>query len=212
MPLRSRRTRFVLTATLWVLSATCRADHAAVAGADTPKPATAPKSAPTEPSKPTAAPGASSDTTSATDLVGLVAQRDLWPLKADSVADRLRPLGPWKREQPIPEALTLVGGRRGAIERAELSYSSDGKNGWIFVGASFFVRDTDLKRSYDDTAAAVQKQLGKPKWTRKASSGGIPSAGWKLPNRLELLLSKSATEGEQLLALTVSEPQGGSRD
>jgi hypothetical protein len=157
-----------------------------------------------------AAPGAAA--VSAEQLVSLVAQRKLWPLKPEAVEDQLRPLGPWKREQPIPEALTLIGGRSGHVARSELSYSADGKKGWAFVGATFFVGDEDLGRLYDTLSGLIQKQLGKARWTRKATKGELPSAGWKLGPRLELLLRKSPTEGEQLIALMISEPQAGAGD
>jgi len=71
--------------------------------------------------------------TSAEELVRLVAQRKLWPLKADAAEEQLRALGPWKREQPIAEALTLVAGRSGLVARSEISYAADAKKRWIFV-------------------------------------------------------------------------------
>ena len=142
----------------------------------------------------------------------MVAQRKLWPLKADSAEEQLSALGPWKREQPIPEALTLVAGRSGLVARSEIAYSADAKKRWIFVGASFFVADPDLPHLYRALSEVIQKQLGKPRWTRKAANGDLPAAGWKLGNRLELLLTRSPVEGERLLALMISEPQGGSAD
>lgn len=147
-------------------------------------------------------------------LVKSVGQRKLWPLKPDVAEDRLQALGPWKREQPIPDALTLVAGRAGVVERSELSYSADAKKRWIFLGASFFLGDTDLERLYHTLSEQLQLQLGKPAWVRKGkkSTGGKPAAGWRLGNRLELLLTHSPVEGEHLLAIMVSEPQGGPSD
>ena len=101
--------------------------------------------------------------TSAEELVKLVAQRKLWPLKADVAEEQLRALGPWKREQPIPEALTLVAGRSGLVARSEISYSADARKRWIFVGASFFVADPDLAHLYRALSEVIQKQLGKPR-------------------------------------------------
>jgi len=150
--------------------------------------------------------------TSAEELVKLVAQRKLWPLKADAVEAQLRALGSWKREQPIPEALTLVAGRSGIVARSEISYTVDRKKRWIFVGASFFVADPDLAHLYRALSDVIQKQLGKPRWMRKAANGDLPAAGWKLSNHIELLLTQSPVEGERLLALIISEPQGGSAD
>ena len=40
--------------------------------------------------------------------------------------------------------------------------------------------------------------------------GDLPAAGWTLGNHLELLLARSPVEGERLLVLMISEPQGGS--
>jgi hypothetical protein len=150
--------------------------------------------------------------TPANALVKLLAQRKLWPLKAEAVEEQFRALGPWKREQPIPEALTLVAGRSGIVERSEISYAADAKKRWIFVGASFFVADADLLRLYRSLSEAIAKELGKPRWTRKATGGDMPAAGWTLGKRLELLLTRSPVEGEHLLALMISEPQGGSAD
>jgi hypothetical protein len=148
--------------------------------------------------------------TSAEELVKLVAQRKLWPLKADAAEEQLRALGPWKREQPIPEALTLVAGRAGIVARSEISYAADAKKRWIFVGASFFVADADLGQLHRTLSEVIEKQLGKPRWTRKAADR--PAAGWKLGKHLELLLTHSPVEGERLLALMISEPQGASAD
>ena len=144
-------------------------------------------------------------------MVKLVGQRKLWPLKADLAEEQLRALGPWKREQPIPEVLTLVAGRSGIVARSEISYAADAKKRWFFVGASFFVADPDLARLHRALSEVVQKQLGKPRWTRKAN-GDLPAAGWKLGNNLELLLARSPVEGERLLAIMISEPQGGPAD
>jgi hypothetical protein len=159
--------------------------------------------------------GASTSPTSvsAEALVKLVAQRKLWPLKAETADNQLGALGPWKREQPIPEALTLVAGHAGIVERSEVSYAADAKKRWIFLGASFFVGDPDLARLHRTLSDLLRQQLGKPAWTRKAKTkGDLPAVGWKLGKRLELLLTKSPVEGERLLALVVSEPQGGSGD
>jgi hypothetical protein len=145
-------------------------------------------------------------------LVKLVAQRKLWPLKAEAVEEQLRALGPWKREQPIPEALTLVAGHAGVVARTEISYAAAPKRRWVFLGASFFVADADLPRLYQALSDLIQKDLGKPRWTRKAAKGELPAAGWKLSKRLELLLRQSPVEGERLIAILISEPQGGSGD
>lgn len=81
-----------------------------------------------------------------------------------------------------------------------------------FRGATFFVADSDLAHLYRAVSDVIQKQLGKPRWTRKASHGDLPAAGWKLSNHLELLLTQSPVAGERLLALMISEPQGDSAD
>jgi hypothetical protein len=157
--------------------------------------------------------GNAQQSASADALVKLVAQRKLWPLKAETVEEQLRALGPWKREQPIPEALTLVAGCSGAVARSEISYAAAPKKRWAFVGASFFVADSDLPRLYQALSDLIQKELGKPRWTRKkAAKGELPAAGWKLGKHLELLLRQSPVEGENLIAIMISEPQGGPGD
>jgi len=146
------------------------------------------------------------------ELVKLVAQKALWPLQADGVESHLQTLGPWKREQPIPEALTWVAGASKLATRAEVSYATDAKKRWSFVGASFFLGAADLDRLYRELNELIQHQIGKPRWTRKGSKGQAPSTGWRLANRLELLLGRSPVDGEKLLVLTISEPQGGPGD
>jgi hypothetical protein len=150
--------------------------------------------------------------TSVDELVKLLTQRELWPPKAEVVEEQLRVLGPWKREQPIPEALTLVAGRSGLVERCEIAYSADEKKRWSFVGATFFVGDADLARLYRALSDQIRTHLGKPRWTRKAGKGERPASGWNLGKRLELSLSDSPVYGESLLAINVSEPQGGPAD
>jgi hypothetical protein len=126
-----------------------------------------------------ARPTTSSAGFSVEDVVKLVAQRKLWPLKAEAAEDQLRALGPWKREQPIAEALTLLAGRAGVVEHSELSYAADVKKRWTFVGASFFVGDPDLARLHHTLSDLLQHQLGRPAWTRKAqtSKGDLPAVG-----------------------------------
>ena len=149
---------------------------------------------------------------SVNELVSFVVQPKLWPLKADSVGERLAALGPWKREQPIPEALTLMAERSGIVARAEIAYSADAKKRWVFMAANFFISDSDLAHLYRELSQEIQTKLGKPRWSRKAANGDAPAAGWKLDKHLELLLGQSPVEGEQLLTLTISEPQGGPGD
>jgi hypothetical protein len=146
---------------------------------------------------------------SAEDLVTLIAQRKLWPLSVEAAEATLRPLGAMKRQQPVPEALTLIGGRSGIVERFEISYSSDGKKDWIFVGASFFLNDRNLSDLRQRLDVLLQEQLGRPKWAKGKKAGEAAAAGWKLRGRTELTLQKSPYEGEQLLVIMISEPQRG---
>lgn len=140
-------------------------------------------------------------------LVALVAQRRLWPLGPDAAEKKLAALGPWKRDQPLAEVLTLIGAPSGVVQRSEISYSSDGNKGWIFVGASVFVRGANLSEMQKAIADLVSTKLGKPRWTRRAQGSDVPSAGWKLGARQELLVRQSPVEGEKLLVVMVSEPQ-----
>ena len=140
--------------------------------------------------------------------MALTAARKVWPLAPDDAERQLGALGPWKREQPVPEVLTLVGPASGIVQRSELSYSADGKKGWAFVGASFFVRASE-PTSLKTLGELIRKKLGKPRWTHRNVAGELPSNGWSLGGRLELVLGKSPVEGESLLVLTISEPQGG---
>jgi hypothetical protein len=202
-PLRPRQTRSHLAASLAVTSALLMTT-------------TAGGGAQAQPAVTTAKAGAVSSPTSlsADALVKLVARRKLWPLKPEWVEDRLHALGPWKREQPIPEALTLLTGRMGVVERSELSYSGNAKKQWIFLGATFFLGGPDLENLHQTLSNLIQVQLGKPSWTRKGkkSAQEVPAVGWKLGNRLELLLTKRPVEGERLLAIMIPEPQGGPGD
>jgi len=140
-------------------------------------------------------------------VVALVAQRRLWPLGPDAAEKKLAALGPWKRDQPLAEVLTLVGPSSGVVERTEISYSSDGNKGWLFVGGTIFVRGSNLPELQKTVADLVSSKLGKPRWTRRAEGGDAASAGWKLGARQELLVKQSPVAGEKLLAIMISEPQ-----
>lgn len=189
-------------------ASSCRSEAGAAAQKG-PSPTIAPKDVQTTRSPPSPSPGAATREASVEDIVALATDRTLWPARPEVAEERLRLFGSLKREQPVPEVLTLVGGRSGPLERVEVSYSADGKNGWIFLGASFFLGASDLPRLQKTIEADLRKQLGKPRFTKKGKGEEIPALGWKLHGRMELLLRKSPVEGEKLLLVMISEPQGG---
>jgi hypothetical protein len=162
--------------------------------------------APSDPSATTSAAHTAGSRGQAVDPVELVVKRDLWPLEPASAEKLLQELGHVRREVPFPRALSIVGGPTGPVERFEVSYSQDDDGHWTFNAASFFLRDPDLQALYQKLETRIIERLGKPAWTER--QGDLPSSGWNLGRDMSLLLAASPNQGERLLMLSVSEPEG----
>jgi hypothetical protein len=144
--------------------------------------------------------------TQSVDSVDLVVKRELWPLKPASAEELLQGLGQVRRETPIPRALSLVGGPTASVARFEVSYSQDEDGHWTFNAATFFLGDADLPRLYRRLQTRITERLGKPEWTEKQND--LPSSGWSLGRDMSLLLAPSPNQGERLVMLSISEPEG----
>jgi hypothetical protein len=140
------------------------------------------------------------------DPVELVAKREMWPLDPGSAEELLRGLGHVRRETPEPRALSLIGGPSGALARFEVSYSQDDAGQWAFNVANFFFGEADLPALNQKIETAIIERLGKPDWTERQAE--LPSSGWSLGRDMNLLLAPSPNQGERLVLLSVSEPEG----
>jgi len=140
-------------------------------------------------------------------LITLIARPGQWPLDVDAAEQLLQPLGPVRREQPVAEALSLLGGPSGVLNRFEVSYSTDEQGRWMFEGASFFLGDADLVRLHEAVKGLLTQQLGKAEWTED-DAGELEAVGWDLGGVTKLLFALSPNEGERLLRISIAEPEG----
>lgn len=142
----------------------------------------------------------------AIDPVDLVVKRDLWPLEPAAAEKLLQSLGQVRREAPIPHALSLVGGPTATLARFDVSYAQDDEGRWTMNAASFFLGDADLGALYQRLETRITERLGKPEWSEKQND--LPSSGWSLGRDMSLLLAPSPNQGERLVVLSISEPEG----
>jgi hypothetical protein len=138
--------------------------------------------------------------------VDLVIKRELWPLEPASAEELLKRLGHVRRETSVPHALSLVGGPTGSVARFEVSYSEGDDGHWTFNAANFFLGDAELATLYRKLETRITERLGKPAWTEKQND--LPSTGWSLGRDMSLLLAPSPNQGERLVMLSVSQPEG----
>jgi len=173
-------------------------------------PSSVPKNEPSLRAEPSAEPNPSLEVNhekQSVDPVDLVVKRELWPLEPASAEEILQGLGHVRRETPAPDVLSLVGGPTGALARFEVSYSQDADGRWTFNVASFFFGgEPDLPALYQKIETRITERLGKPKWTEKQEE--LPSSGWSLGRDMSLLLTSSPNQGERLVMLSISEPEG----
>jgi hypothetical protein len=140
----------------------------------------------------------------ASSVVTLIAKPGLWPLDVESARRVLTALGPVKREQPRPEALSLVGGPFGALERFDVDYSLEENKYWVFASAWFFLGGRDLDRLYRTIEARLIQLLGKPASTDRDAGAVLPTVTWDLGEAI-LSLAPSKDRGERQLMIAIHE-------
>lgn len=151
---------------------------------------------------PRAAPAPAADAGAAfgvAELVDLIAARRLWPIELDVVERRLAALGPWTREQPMPEMLAFKSSC--GVVTAEVVFMRYEGRPWSFYGASF-----DVNEPFTVFAKRLEAKLGKPSWVRKAAAPDARAAGWNLGRGLTLSADGGMARGRT--AVHISEPQG----
>lgn len=149
---------------------------------------------------------AASEREPAVDPIDLVVKRDLWPLEPAAAERLLQGLGQVRRETVGPHGLSLVGGPTPTLARFDVSYSQDDDGHWTLNAASFFLRDADLTLLYARLETRIIERLGRPEW--RSQQDELPSSGWSLGRDMSLLLAPSPNQGERLVMLSISEPEG----
>jgi hypothetical protein len=140
------------------------------------------------------------------ETVKLVARRDLWPLAPDRAEELLNRIGPIHREQPMDQALSLLGGPGESVARIQVSYSGDENGGWTYSVANFYFGAKDLHQLYEAIEKLLNEHLGPPEWAERNAE--LPSTEWDLGGSMKLLFAPSPNNGEKLLVLSIAEPEG----
>ena len=196
---------------------------AACSTVDAPKPAATPDDVPGATSvEPVTPPTTESSATSQTappapsapasqgpalqDIITRVAKKNLWPLEPGEAEKLLQTIGPVRRDERASQVLSLSGGPSGALARFEVSYTPDENGHWAFNVASFFLGRDD----YERVEHQLTEQVGKPEWTGK--NDDIPSTEWGIGRSMKLLLGPSPNLGDELLVMSISEPEGEGED
>lgn len=113
---------------------------------------------------------------------------------------------PIHREQPMDQALSLLGGPGESVARIQVSYSGDEKGGWTYSVANFYFAATDLHQLYETIEKLLNEYLGAPEWAERNAE--LPSTEWDLGGSMKLLFAPSPNQGEKLLVLSIAEPEG----
>ena len=189
-------------------------DHAPAGGM---RPASRPPDASPAPDGGKAGSGVAADPSATLEnLVAFITERSRFPLAVADAEERLRFLGPIRREeQPageLPAVLTLFWERAPGL-RVQAEYQFDGA--WRFQSAGFDVTNPSgiAAPTYKRLFTMIRGRLGKPAW--KEPQQGLPTAvGWKLRHRIELVLSEKVgsppTGGPSTnyVSISISEPEG----
>jgi hypothetical protein len=162
---------------------------------------------PTTDGRGTEAPDASGPNTTADAVVTLVAKPGLWPLDVESARRVLQTLGPVKQEQASPDALSLVGGPTGALDRFDVTYSRDEQQYWVFDSAGFVIAGRESLRLYRLIETRLTQLLGAPASTETHADDELPSATWDLGEEMTLSLGPSPSGDSRLLMIAISEPK-----
>jgi hypothetical protein len=152
---------------------------------------------PSDPSRPNA---------TADGVVTLVAKPGLWPLDVESARRVLQTLGPVKEEQVTPNALSLVGGPSGALDRFDVRYARDDEQYWVFGSAGFVIAGEQSRRLYRALESRLIQLLGAPASTETHADAELPSATWDLGEAMTLSLGPSPS-GDDGLMIAISEPK-----
>lgn len=181
------------------------------------------RSAASEPKTGASTPAASdaAATANLSELIALLCQKDLWPLRPEQAEQKLQALGPFTHQQPpplteeqvkmygpTPNNLSLVGGSHGPLKHSEIAFGEGSKRDLVFQEAGFYVGGSDLPQLFKTIESLVTEKLGKPKWHRKGSDGDLPVTEWKLKRALTLTLSQNVFQGERVVFIAIGEPQG----
>jgi hypothetical protein len=150
------------------------------------------------------------------NLVVFITERSRLPLAVADAEERLRFLGPIRREeQPageLPAVLTLFWERAPGL-RVQVEYQFDGA--WKFQSAGCDVTDPSgiAAPTYKRLFTMIRRRLGKPAW-KEPQQGRLSAVGWKLGHRIELVLSEEVgsppTGGPSTnyVSISISEPEG----
>ena len=153
------------------------------------------------------APDPSAPSTTADAVVTLVAKPGLWPLDVESARRVLQSLGPVKQEQVTPDALSLVGGPTGALDRFDVTYSRDEQQYWVFDSAGFVIAGHESLRLYRLLETRLTQLLGAPASTETHDNDELPRATWDLGEEMALSLGPSPSGDDRLLMIAISEPK-----
>jgi hypothetical protein len=149
-------------------------------------------------------------------LVAFITEHSRFPLAVADAEERLRFLGPIRREeQPageLPAVLTLFWERVPGL-RVQVEYQFDGA--WRFQSAGLDVTNPSGIGSptYKRLYKMIRRRLGNPAWT-EPQQGRPKAVGWKLGHRIELVLSEEVgsppTGGPSTdyVSISISEPEG----
>ena len=151
-------------------------------------------------------------------LVVFITQRSRFPLALADADERLRFLGPIRREEhpagDLPAMLTLFWERTPGL-RFQIEYQRDETGAWKFHTAGFDLADPSgiAAPAYKRLYKMIRGRLGTPAWT-EPQQGRLATVGWKLRHRVELVLSEEVgsppTGGPSTdyISISISEPEG----
>jgi hypothetical protein len=144
--------------------------------------------------------------TTADRVVTLVAKPGLWPLDVESARRVLQTLGPVKQEHVTPDAMSLVGGPSGALDRFDVTYARDDQQYWVFGSAGFVIAGEESRRLYRLLETRLIQLLGAPASTKTRADAKLPSATWDLGEEMTLSLGPSPSGGDGLM-IAIFEPK-----
>jgi len=152
------------------------------------------------------------------NLVAFITERSRFPLAVADAEERLRFLGPIRREEhpagDLPAMLTLFWERTPGL-RFQIEYQRDETGAWKFHTAGFDLADPSgiAAPAYKRLYKMIRGRLGKPAWT-EPQQGRLATVGWRLSHRVELVLSEevgsppTGRPSTDYISISISEPEG----
>jgi hypothetical protein len=141
------------------------------------------------------------------ELIGLIANRQLWPLGVTDVETKLNVFGPWTRNEPIPYFLEFRNEQRGRFQELVVAYRTGDKNSWEFDYFSMLVEAPAQHETFAELAKLFRAHLGKPKW-QKRGRNETPAAGWHVVGEYQLLLDAVEQGGQNFVHISIGIPDG----